>query len=487
MTTHSSAFRATRVALTVWLCAVTALVAGQVTGGRAPIAFRDVTVIDPASGRVIPHAIVVVSNATIDAVDLDGGTVPPQAQVLDASGLFLLPGLWDMHTHVNDDGAWAFPLTVAAGVVGIRDMGAALATVDDWRIRQRRGDVMPELRVSGPLLTGPMDDDDPRMWRLRTAGDAASALDRLRAANVDHIKVHDWLPAQAWRAILDGSRRAGVPVVGHVPIEVDAVEAADEGQRSIEHFGNAWGGLLLDVSTDESPLKQELRERWRRVAGPRELAQLMTAERWDRIVRSYSNEKARALAERLHARGTFVCPTMYSFAWLGQTHIGPSFGHDARLEFLPEARRAMLKEMVTDADVRSPQERERARRVYDAQARLLRTFVEYDVPILAGTDYEQSPLLFPGASLHDELRTLVGAGLSPLTAIRAATSEVGRYLRDDRVGCLKPGCAANLLLVDGNPLDRIENISKVRAIVLRGDYIPAERRALLLDAARQPK
>jgi hypothetical protein len=476
-----------RFALALWLSAMTLLATAQANPEPHRIAFRDVTIIDPASGRVVPHATVIVGKARIDWVSGNQTLAPPARQVIDAAGLFLMPGLWDMHVHINEDGAWAFPLAVAAGVVGMRDMGAELDTIALWRSWHQRGDVMPELRVSGPILTGSVDDPDPRVWRLRSAAEATAAVERLSNAKVDHIKVHDWLTVETWRAIIDRARQVRIPVVGHLPIRVDAVEAIESGQRSIEHFGNAWGGLQLDVSADEVPLKRELRTYLDHASNPSDLSRFMTAARWDRILRTYSDDKARSLAERLRTHGTFVCPTLYSFAWLAQAHIGRPFADDARLEFLPASRRAMLKEMVTETEQRTADERDRARRVYDAQVRLLRTFVAHDVRILAGTDYAQYPLLFPGLSLHDELRTLVDAGLSTLIVIRAATSEVGKYLRDDRVGCLRPGCGANLVLLEGNPLEDIDNVSRVRAIVLDGDYISAERRTRLIDAARKPK
>jgi hypothetical protein len=476
-----------RFALSLCLSAMTVLAAGQTNREPHRIAFHDVTAIDPASGRVVPHATVVVSKARIDWVSGDETSVPRADQVVDAAGLFLMPGLWDMHVHINEDGAWAFPLAVTSGVVGMRDMGAELDTIALWRSWHQRGDVMPELCVSGPILTGSVDDPDPRVWRLSSPADATSAVERLGNAKVDHIKVHDWLTVETWRAIVDRARQVRIPVVGHLPIRVDAVEAIESGQRSIEHFGNAWGGLLLDVSADEVLLKRELRTYLDHANNPSDLSRFMTAARWDRILSTYSEAKARSLAERLRTNGTFVCPTLYSFAWLAQAHIGPPFADDARLEFLPASRRGMLREMVTETEQRTTDERERARRVYDAQVRLLRTFVDRDVQILAGTDYTQYPLLFPGLSLHDELKSLVDAGLSTLIAIRAATSKVGEYLRDDRVGCLRQACGANLILLEGNPLEDINNVSKVRAVVLAGDYISAERRTRLLDAARQPK
>jgi hypothetical protein len=449
-----------------------------------PILVQKVTAIDPRTGHITPHTSIVIRGDRIDSVGLPPTLPPPNALTIDGVGLFALPGLWDMHTHVNDDGAWALPLAVASGVLGLRDMGAELENVERWRRWIDAGEIVPAMRVTGPILTGAVDDPDRKLWRILDRPGAVHAVERLRDAHVDHVKVHDWLTRDVWRAVVDRARVAGIPVVGHVPARVDAVEVIAAGQRSIEHLGHAWGGLLLDVSADERELKGEFRQHMERSTTPHELAGFMSGERWDRIVRTYSTPKAAALARRFKERGTFLCPTLHSFAWLPRVHLGRSFAEDPRLAYLPPDRRAMLAQMITVTDAPSASEIDRAARVYDAQVRLLGAIRRAGGVILAGTDYAQYPLLFPGLSLHDELSTLVAAGLTPLEAVRAATSNAGLYLNDERIGCLAVGCAGDLVLLKRNPLEHIANISAVHALVLRGHYISPQDREALLATAR---
>jgi len=457
----------------------------MVHGQPEVVAIRNVTIVDPRSGTVTKNATLVVGADRVEFAGRSPNAKFSTTRAVDGAGLFVLPVLWDMHTHINEDDPWAFPLLVASGVMGVRDMGATLEDVQRWRAADRAGEIVPDLRGSGPILTGRVDDSDPRVKQVATPASAVATLRDLFAANVDHVKVHDWLSLDTWRTILKSAQGTRIPVVGHLPIRSDALEAIDSGQRSIEHFGHAWGGFLLDVSIDEQALKRELRAFVEQARSPLDLSRFTTRERWARIVESYSEEKARLLAIRLARKATFVCPTLYSFGWLAQAHIGPPFANDSRLQFLPPSRQTMLKKLVTAVDERSEGERGLQRRVYDTQVRLLTTFAKHGVLLLAGTDYAQYPLLFPGLSLYDELRTLVEAGLTPLSAIRTATANVGRYLGDDRVGCVAAGCAPNLLLIEGDPLQDIESVSRVRAVIRRGRYIAGQEREALLERARR--
>jgi Amidohydrolase family len=374
------------------------------------------------------------------------------------------------------------PLAAAAGVVGMRDMGGALDAVPELR-RLASEPGMPRILASGPILTGEVDDPDHRIWKLPGPDSVPAALDRLIAARVDHVKVHDWLTRDTWRRTLDAARGRGAAVVGHLPVQIDAREAAGR-QKSIEHLGNAWGGLLLDVSSQEASLKRQVRAHMRQSKGPQDLSEHFTATLWQRIAESQSHEKTVALATALARGGTFVCPTMYTFAWLQSRDIDASMRADPRLAYLPEDRRGMLASMTSEGTLDGAARRSRAA-VLQARRQIVRTLHDHGVTLLAGTDYAQYPLVFPGFSLHDELAQLVEAGLSPAAALRAATANVGRYLDDRTVGCLDVGCRADAVFLEANPLENIRHVARVQSVLTQGHYLDARAREQRLDDVRR--
>jgi hypothetical protein len=382
---------------------------------------------------------------------------------------------------VNEDASWMLPLAAAMGVVGMRDMGGGIGEVAGLR-RLAVAPGMPQVLASGPILTGQVDDADERVWKLAGPGAVTDAIDRLSTARVDHVKVHDWLTRETWRAIVEHARARHLPVVGHLPVALDALEALGK-QKSIEHLGNAFGGLLLDVSSNEPALKREVRSQMLRAKGPQELGAFLTPARWLDIAGSYAAARADSLARAFARSGTFVCPTLYTFAWLPSRDVGAQERSDPRLAYLPAERRAMLASMVAAEPPDSAGARSRLA-VLRARQQLVRSLHAGGVTLLAGTDYAQYPLVFPGFTLHDELHQLVLAGLSPLEALRTATLNVGRYLGDAGVGCLDVGCRADAVFLAANPLDDIRHLTKVRAVLVRGHYLAPAAREERLEGLR---
>jgi hypothetical protein len=441
------------------LCIVSVSVTSAQTEG--PLVFEHVNLVRVQDGTISRDTTLVIADGRVSSTKRPGG----HTRRIDARGAYVVPGLWDMHVHVNEDAPWMLPLAAAVGVVGMRDMGGRIEAIAGLH-RAAAAPGMPQVLASGPILTGQVDDYDDRVWRLAGPGAVSGALDRLSAARVDHVKVHDWLTRETWRRIIDDARRRRVPVVGHLPVQLDAVEAAGA-QKSIEHLGNAWGGLLLDVSTREARLKRDVRSHMLRARGPQELGAFLTPTRWLDITGSYSAAKADSLARTLARSGTLVCQTLYTFAWLPARDVGAPEKADPRLAYLPLERRAMLTSMVAPAPPDPAAARSRVA-LLRARQRLVRA-------LQAG-----------GVTLHDELIQLVNAGLSPLEALRTATRNVGRYLGDPSVGCLDAGCRADAVFLGANPLDDIRHVSTVRAVLVRGHYLdPGAREERLAGLRRE--
>jgi Amidohydrolase family len=200
-------------------------------------AFTHVNVVDVVNGRILPDRTVVVSRGAIAAVTPNGKT-PSGARVVPAAGKFLIPGLWDMHSHMELTGESFLPLYAANGVTGIRDMGSDLDFI--LRLREATGSG----RVIGPRIfaAGPILDDAPADWpfrmRVKTADEARAAVRELKRRGVDLIKVHDHTPREVFFAIAEEARNRKLRLAGHLPMHVSLREAIDAGQGDIEHLSN---------------------------------------------------------------------------------------------------------------------------------------------------------------------------------------------------------------------------------------------------------
>jgi hypothetical protein len=211
------------------------------------VAITGVNVVDVARGQSVANQTVVIRGARIVVVGPRASVaVPATARVVDGRGMYLMPGLWDMHGHLfqhssrpgTDEHVLQFPLYVANGVTGVRDMWTNLEDLP--RVQRWNAD-----RASGALVaprilpTGPMFDGENGILRnvlvVTSAGDARRAVDSVVDGGAQAIKIHSALSREAFFAIAVRAKQRGVPVIGHVPAPVTLLEAAHAGQHSVEH------------------------------------------------------------------------------------------------------------------------------------------------------------------------------------------------------------------------------------------------------------
>jgi imidazolonepropionase-like amidohydrolase len=414
------------------------------------VAITNVTVIDATGGPPRSNVTVVVKGERIDAVGGTGSlTVPEGADVIDGTGKFLIPGLWDMHVHSGgyQDGRTQLPRLVAYGITGVRDMAS---TVDDvLRLRRETADgtiVGPQMIVAGPILQGPLPFRLPPLVRTVTDQDAKQVVDELRAKGVDFIKVGDTITREAYFSIAEETKRVGLPFAGHLPVSVSASEAARAGQRSIEHFGSAgFRGVLIACSGAEAELSAYVQEALAtaRAGGALPDTRVDRAEFTNRLVNTYDPRKAAALFSLFVSTGTWQVPTLVAIR--GAWH---------------EQRAGLNADDAAASDRAATQTLEMFGQMRRAGVR-----------VLAGSD---TPIGTGVPPLHDELVALVGAGVSPMEALQAATRGPAEFLgrlRDE--GTIEAGKKANLVLLDANPLADIANTRRVAAVLLAGHVFDA--------------
>jgi imidazolonepropionase-like amidohydrolase len=224
-----------RATAVFYLCLHPALAHAQTsTAAQSTLAITGVTVVDgTGSGAQRGKTVVIVGNRIGEIVDAsEKASLPRGTRTVSGKGLFLIPGLWDMHVHLHEKD---LPLLVAHGVTGVRDMGNILSDVDAWRAKIGAGVLVgPQIFRVGPILNGKS--FGPAQVEITNDVEARVAVRLLKQAGVDAIKLHRVLPREAYFALADEAKKQSIPFVGHVPPWITIEEASDAGQASIEHM-----------------------------------------------------------------------------------------------------------------------------------------------------------------------------------------------------------------------------------------------------------
>ena len=465
----------------------------ETRSSAAPIAIVGVTVVDVATGRSLSDYTVVVSGSRIAAVGPREGRGAVRAasgtRVVDGKGKYLIPGLWDMHVHAlpNERRPKAvetfFPLFVANGVTGVRDMGDNLDTLRT--VRARSTGFGPRLVAAGPLVDGPRPTIPDQSIAVATPEDAPRIVDSLASAGVDFIKVYSRLPRDTYAAIATAARRRGLPFAGHVPIEVPVRDASNAGQASIEHLAE----IILDCSSEELDIRRQLVVAVQ--PGPPGSADLTRARRAARAraLKTVDWPKCRSLFAQLARNKTWVVPTLSVGANVADT----ARAHDARLRYFEAKTLAAWRGdgPAAPSPTRVPNDSSAPRPAQLADAApYVRELVRAGVGLLAGTDLPNF-YTFPGFDIHEELELLVQAGLTPIEALATATVNPVRFLNaTDSLGSVAVGKLADLVLLDADPLSDIRNTKAIRAVLANGRLL--DRSALdsvlarVERAAREP-
>jgi imidazolonepropionase-like amidohydrolase len=441
-----------------------------------PLVFRNVTVIDVAAGKAVPGRTVVVTGDRITAVAAADGFAPPAgARVIDGTGKFLAPGLWDAHAHVAD--TTYFKLFLANGVTAVRELHAFLP---EQMVRYR--DEIAAGKRAGPrmVVAGSLVDGEPAIWpgslKATTPDEGRAAVRKLKGMRADLVKVYESLRPDVYRAIVAEAKAVGLPVDGHVPVQVSAREATDAGQRTIEHLR----GVALASSRDEEPLRKELAAA---MAGWTSFDYAAVRRANDKARDSLDPAKQAALFDAFKRNRTWHTPTLVVLRYLGRLD-DPAFVADDRLKYLsPYLTLSWRPEVALQRFGGSVPAG--ARDGFEANRRLVRAMHAAGVGLLAGTDCT-NPYCFPGFSLPDELELLVGCGLTPADALRTATlNPAVAFGLADRLGTVAEGKKADLLLLDADPLADIANVRRIAGVTANGRYTPGdELRASLAEVAK---
>ncbi|HZS61608.1 MAG TPA: amidohydrolase family protein [Gemmatimonadaceae bacterium] len=427
----------------------------MILGLLAQIAIVHATVIDPGPGTVRADQTVIVQGDRVTAVG--HAAVPKGARVIDATGQFVIPGLWDMHVH-SAFGDWfpggrdvILPLFIANGVTGVRDMGGDVEVLQGWRDSIAKGTLVgPTMVISGPMLDGYLADGKslrfPSSVPIVTSEDAVRAVKTLASQHVDFIKVQSEVPHDAYLAAAEAAHQAGLPIVGHIPWRVRLDETIKAGQVSDEHLM----GLFEACGTHEDDF----------IAGKGNMRLALEG---------YDEARCDAVIKRVAAAHMAQCPTLY---WQkGETLLDLiDQDHQPLARYVPMSWRTgawhQFSESIMGDIAKDPLERRQE--YWHRNLTMTGALYHAGVLLLAGTDAAPGVFVVPGFSLHSELAEFVEAGLTPMDALRTATSNAARFLKRNDIGRVAPGARGDLVLLSTNPLDDIHNTTSIVTVIANG-------------------
>ena len=451
--------------------------AGSPASGNndSPVAFLNVNVIPMDRERVLKNQTVVVRDGRIAALgDAARVKVPAGAVRIDGRGKYLVPGLIDMHTHLFSDDAFPDQLAgdelmvmLANGVTTARLM---IGTPEHLVMREKiaRGEMVgPTLFVASPQITGRRYGAIFNGREVKTEEAARQAVKDFKAAGYDFIKITNFITRPVYDAVVQTAKEVGIRVVGHVDTQV-GVERALEARQQIEHLD----AYLESVLKDDSPIKTSVSD-----------IGLFRKENWESLDH-IDEQKVKRIAKATARAGVYSTPTLTFFkVTFGAGASDEEVRNRPDYRFIPTKLRESWEKAVKRIWASPPTEARR-REYVRVRNLLVKEIHGAGGKIMAGSDSPDAFLLY-GWSLHRELRSLVEAGLSPYSALEAATRNPAEFLRAlDTFGTIARGKRADLLLLEANPLDDIANTEKRAGVMARGRWMPeAELRKRLDEIA----
>lgn len=426
------------------------------TAAQKTIVIKDVNIVDVEKGIVLANRHVTIQGNKISSISR--GAVPKADSIIDGKNQFLIPGLWDMHTHVfNAD--LIFPLLIANGVTGIRGMAEDMNTVHTWRQQISAGTrTGPQIFAAGPLVDGPQP-TWPNSVIVKTEGEAGQVVDSLRTKlRVDFVKVYSSLTPAVYRAIAAACRMKGIVFAGHVPNAVTVLEAGRAGQKTQEHL---YG--FIEAASDSA-------DHWyAHQRGTIKDSNFSTrGARKAFLYRTYNPKNLDKVLEELKKTDTWICPTLAVNRGIGYI-TDTSLLNDERMRYVGAFMRSFWNP-YNDARFKNlkPADFENFRKDYVLRMAMIKKIYEAGIPLLAGTDFP-NPHCYPGFSLHDEMALMVEAGLSPAAALKTATYNPAAYFGIEKTaGTVAVGKEADLVLLAANPLQSISATKQINLVLLNG-------------------
>lgn len=434
------------------------------------VAFVNVNVVPMDTERVLAGQTVIVKNGVIEKIgDAKKTKVPKDAQKVDASGKYLIPGLADMHVHLmSDDG---FPrelagdelkIMIANGVTTIRIMNGMPDHLTMRADAAAGKAISPTMYVASPMFIGKASE---HAWVVTTPEEGRAAAQRAKREGYDYLKMVTDLKPEVYEAVVDEAKKLNMKVVGHADSRSIGLDRALKAGQQIEHL-DAYMEALVKA---DAPMKGSVSDIY-----------IYNVKNWDSM--DYIDEaKIPEIAKATVKANPFSDPTLSMFKWsFGTPRTEESIRAQPDFRFYPAKTRAMWLQNNQRINSRNIS-LERKKKYIDLRNRIVKAIHDAGGKIMAGSDTPEFLFLY-GFSLHREIRALRDAGLSNYAALEAATRNPAEFFgTTDKTGTIGKGKVADLVLLDANPLDDISNTEKRAGVMLKGKWYTQDEMNTWLD------
>ncbi|MDX5338753.1 MAG: amidohydrolase family protein [Cyclobacteriaceae bacterium] len=445
------------------------------------ILLSNVQVVKVESGEILPNSAILIEKGLIRAIG-------PKAELaklsqnkleVDGQGKYLIPGLWDMHVHLEgadlvEDNEALLPVFLAYGITTVRDCASDLGLqVLKWREEINQGTRLgPTIYTAGRKLEG-----KNSLWKgdleISNEEELHAMLDTLERDRVDFVKItENTLNGELFLKSVQAAHDRGFRVSGHVPMNLTISELLDAGYTSVEH-----ASYLLRLGGEEDRIMKELRAG--KISNQEADQQLNATFDQTRAIEKYRN---------LGSRGLFVCPTLIGsqqLAYLQET----DHSQDEFLDYLSERFVRNYQWRIDRMANETPAQLQQRKDRLELLKQQLPLMQEAGIRLMAGSDAAAlNTYVYPAESLLQELEIFQEAGLSPLQILQSTTLAGAEYFGvTDQQGSISPGKKADLVLLEENPLERIQALRAVNSVLVRGRFYDRSQLDLMLENARQTK
>lgn len=421
----------------------------RLKAGMDRYALANGVVFDAFTGTMLQNCVVLIEGSRIQAV-CTPGDLDDEILKIDIRGKYVLPGLIDVHVHSED---WHAPLFLAKGITAVRDTGCELEAVLRRRDSWNASHDAPRLVCTGPLLDNPGNTWPALTQTVQTPEEGRAWVDYLVERGVDQIKTYAFLDWPFFQAVLDQAHRHGKYVLAHLGKPVNARQAIEVGVDELEHLSGVAEALYWERNQD--------------------------ATNWEffKLWASIDLERANRLIDLILEKGTWMAITRLVWLRLATTWDSRYQSHP-QIKYTPRPLREYWETFSpknqqvqrSPKDMPKPSRMDRCQQVA-GMAIFTAELIRRNAKILIGTD-APFPNLLPGFSYHDETQALLECGLSEKDALQAATIAGAQALQIDHlVGTVEAGKQADLIIVEGNPLDDIQALQNIKIVIRNGRWL----------------
>ena len=440
-----------------------------------------VNVIDVKTGKIASNKAILITGNRIQAIG-DFAALQSKnkaVRTIDGGGKFAIPGLWDMHVHIEgseliEDNLALFPVFIANGITTVRDMASDLGVqVLNWRDQLNQGEIFgPRIFTAGIKLEG-INSKWKGDMEIANEQDLKEKLDSLVDYKVDFIKItENALQGDLFLKSVIAAKKLGFKVSGHLPIDLSIKDLENAGYNSVEH-----GSYLLRLGADEQKIASDVRN-----------GKISRSEA-GRMYREYfDQQKAIQGYREMAAKHVAVCPT-FSGSKLSAFPDKDDHRKDDYLKYLTKRFqsnydwRDSSKPRETDAQLRERQQK------FELLIKQLPLMESSGMVILAGTDAAaMNDFIYPGVSLHNELEIYQNGGMTPLSVLQSATINGAKFMGvSDSLESIEPGKIADIVLLNDNPLKDIRATKDIFAVIKNGVYFDRAGLDSLLEKAKRAR